>query len=72
MYRDSKYPKGEYEAVMVVHSFSKTNEWLEDYQYFISLFGLEAGINQAVTLKLSNEIKLSFAWVHGSEKHLES
>ncbi len=35
------------EAVMVVHTFSKTNEWLEDYQYFLSLFGIEAGINQA-------------------------
>ena len=60
------------EAAMVVHSFSKTNEWLEDYQYFLSLFGLEAGINQAVTVKLANEINLSFAWVHGSEKYLKS
>ena len=60
------------EAAMVVHSFSKTNKWLKDYQYFLSLFGLEAGINQAVTVKLSSEINLSFAWVHGSEKYLES
>jgi len=60
------------EAVMVVHTFSKTNEWLEDYQYFLSLFGLEAGINQAVTVKIADEINLSFAWVHGSEKYLES
>lgn len=61
-----------HEAVMVVHTFSKTNEWLQDYQYFLSLFDLEAGINQAVTLKLADEINLSFAWVHGSEKYLES
>ena len=59
------------QAVMVVHSFSKTNEWFEDYQYFLSLFDLEAGINQAVTTKIANEINLSFAWVHGSEKYLE-
>ena len=61
-----------FEAVMVVHTFSKTNEWFEDYQYFLSLFGLEGGINQADTTKLGNEINLSFAWVHGSEKYLES
>lgn len=59
------------EAVMVVHTFSKTNEWLEDFQYFLSLFGLEAGINQAVTSIVKNEINLTFAWVHGSEKYLK-
>jgi len=60
------------EAVMVVHTFSKTNEWLEDYQYFLSLFGLEGGINQAVTVRIANEINLSFAWIHGPEKYLKS
>jgi hypothetical protein len=60
------------EAVMVVHLFSKTNEWFEDYQFFLSLFGLKSGINQAVTVKLANEVNLSFAWVHGPEKYLES
>ena len=59
------------EAVMVVHTFSRTNEWLSDYQYFLSLFGLESGINQAVTTKIANEINLTFAWVHGSEKYLQ-
>lgn len=58
------------EAVMIVHTFSKTNEWLEDYQNFISLFGLKAGINQAVRTTLHSKINLSFAWVHGSEKYL--
>jgi len=59
------------EAVMVVHTFSKTNEWFENYQYFLSLFKLKAEVNQAVSVKLANEINLSFAWVHGSEKYLE-
>jgi hypothetical protein len=60
------------EAVMVVHTFSKTNKWFEDFQYFLSLFDLEAGINQVVSVKIANEINLSFAWVHGSEKYLKS
>ena len=60
------------QGVMLVHTFIKTDEWIEDYQYFLSLFGLEAGINQAVTTNIGKEIDLSFAWVHGSEKYLES
>lgn len=60
------------QSVMVVHSFSTTNEWFEDYQSFLALFGLKAGINQAVTVKIANGINLSFAWVHGSEKYLKS
>lgn len=59
------------EAVMVVHTFSRTNEWLAEYQYFISLFGLEAGVDQAVSVEIDGEINLSFAWVHGPEKYLK-
>jgi hypothetical protein len=57
---------------MVVHSFSRTDESLEDYPYFLSLFGVEAEIHQAVSVALRNGIHLSFAWVHGSEKYLAS
>jgi len=59
------------EAVMVVHSFSKTDEWLEDYQNFLSLFGLSADIGEPVSQKLSTGMNLTFAWVHGSERFLE-
>jgi hypothetical protein len=59
------------EAVMVVHTFSPTNEWLEDYQYFLSLLGVSAGVNQAVSIKLFNGINLTLAWVHGDEKFLK-
>lgn len=58
-------------AAMVVHTFSKTNEWLEDYQGFLSLLDLNAGINEAVSTQLLNEIDLTFAWVHGAEKYLQ-
>ena len=60
------------EAVMVVHTFSKTNEWFEDYQYFLTLFGLQAEANQAATTKIGKKINLTFAWVHGSGKYLKS
>lgn len=55
---------------MVVHTFSQTDEWLQDYQHFLSLFGLTAGVNKAVTMMLTKKMNLSFAWVHGPEKYL--
>lgn len=57
---------------MVVHTFNKTDEWLDDYQYFLSLFDVESGVNQAVSVELPSGIPLVFARVHGSEKYLES
>jgi hypothetical protein len=60
------------EAVVVVHSFSATNEWLEDYQYFLSLFGLSGAVNKADTVSISGSINLTFAWVHGDVKYLKS
>lgn len=58
------------EAVMVVHSFSRTNEWLEDYLEFLSLYGLEGGVDQAASTQIEPNIHLHFAWVHGDEKYL--
>ena len=58
-------------AGMVVHSFSPSNEWFEDYQTFIDLFKLNAGINELVSTTLPNGIVLYFAWIHGDEKFLE-
>ena len=60
------------EAVMVVHSFSRTNEWIEDYKYFLSLFGLIGDVNKSNTVSIGNKIHLTFAWVHGNEKYLIS
>ncbi len=59
-----------HEAAMVVHSFSPTNEWIEDYQAFIGLFGLTAGIGEPATARLPSGVKLHFAWVHGDENFL--
>lgn len=59
------------QAAMVVHSFSRTNEWFDDYRSFLTLFGLEAGIDQAATTRTVQGMDLSFAWVHGPEKYLE-
>lgn len=58
-------------AGMIVHSFSPSNEWFEDYQTFIDLFKLNAGINELTLITLPNGIVLYFAWIHGDEKYLK-
>lgn len=58
------------ESCMIIHSFSPTNEWLEDFQAFIGLFGLNAGVDEAVSTTLPSGITLNFAWVHGDERFL--
>lgn len=58
------------DAVMLVHSFSQTNESFQDFERFVELYDAEAVVDQAVTVKLSDEMNLHFAWVHGPEKYL--
>ncbi len=43
---------------MVVHTFSPTNEWFENYQ---ALFGLKNGVDQAKTVALFSDINFHFA-----------
>lgn len=58
-------------AAMIVHSFSPSNEWFEDYQAFVELFGLSSNIDEAVSTGLPSKMKLHIAWVHGSGKYLD-
>lgn len=53
------------ESVMVVHSFSPSNEWIEDYQAFTELFGVTGGVNEVVTVDIPDSKALHLAWVHG-------
>ncbi len=61
-----------HDAVLVVHSFSPDHEWLADYQAFLGLFGLEGGVNEAVSTRTPGGLALHFAWVHGSEEYLRA
>ena len=58
-------------AAIIVHSFSPSNEWLEDYQAFVKLFGLNANIDEAVSTGLPAKMNLLIAWVHGSGKYFD-
>lgn len=57
-------------AVMLVHSFSQTSEWFEDYRNFIQLYGLEAEEGQPVCLAKPDGVMLYTVWVKGDPKYL--
>ncbi len=58
-------------ALMLVHSFSQTNDWFDDYCQFLALFGIKGQINSIVFGKNVDGIDLYFGWVKGSSKYLE-
>jgi len=57
-------------ALMLIHSFSRSNEWFDDYSQFLTLFGLDADPDSLVFAKNINGINLYFGWVKGNEKYL--
>jgi len=58
-------------AVMLVHSFSRTDEWYEDYEQFVSLFGVSDSLNRITAAGKCGLVLLYFAWVHGDERYLK-
>lgn len=55
-------------AMMIVHSFSQSDLWFEDYQAFIRLYGIEnAAIGKLYFLREIAGIKLFSGWVRGDE-----
>jgi hypothetical protein len=58
-------------AVMLIHSFSRKDQWFDDYRRFVALFGGTAMMNQVkagITLRYG--ISLSFGWVQGEKRYL--
>lgn len=57
-------------AVMLVHSFSQSNEWFQDYAAFVSLMGGSATENGMVSVGARSGIPLYLAWVRGNARYL--
>lgn len=64
-------------ALMIVHSFSQTNEWFEDFRQFTALFKAEVEVDSIAYASqrhspqsLFTEIDLYLGWVKGEEKYL--
>ena len=63
---------GALHAVMLVHSFSQSDEHLADYQAFARLFGInDADVNTVSYAGNRNGIDLYLAWVRGDKRFLE-
>lgn len=58
------------DAAMVVHTFSPSNAWFEDFETFSRVLGINSGINQINSKQISDSVCLHVAWVHGNEKWL--
>ena len=59
-------------AVLLVHSFSQTHEWLDDYERFLGLFGSGAAAGNVATLRSDGPVQLHATWVCGAERYLRS
>lgn len=58
-------------AVMLVHSFSQTSKWFQDYAAFVSLLGGSAASeNSIVSIGVRSGISLHLAWVRGDAQYL--
>ncbi len=58
-------------ALMLVHSFSQSDEWFDDYSQFLALFGLNGITPDSLAFaKNIDGIDLYFSWVRGDKKYL--
>jgi hypothetical protein len=57
-------------ALMMIHSFSQTNEWFDDFAAFAKLFGVVPQINTVHSAGNMRDINLYLCWVKGDEKYL--
>ena len=55
-------------ALMLVHSFSQSDEWLADYAAFVELFGAKGECGTVVQLRELSGVTLHAGWVRGSEE----
>lgn len=58
-------------ALMLVHSFSQTREWLDDYRAFASLLGVSAEHDAITHVGTRGGVELYLGWVTGDARWLE-
>jgi hypothetical protein len=53
-------------AVMLVHSFSQSNEGFQDYEDFVKVMGGSASVNDIASVGTRGGVSLHLAWVQGN------
>jgi hypothetical protein len=59
-------------AVMIVHSFSQENEWLDDFQAFSRLFEKEIDVGELMHATTVSGIDLYLGWAKGNPRYLSA
>jgi hypothetical protein len=59
-------------AAMVVHSFSPSRLWFDDFARFVEAMGGSAEPDRACTLELQDGMTLMLGWASGDERFLRS
>jgi hypothetical protein len=54
-------------AIMLVHSFSPSGRWFEDFVAFAGLFGAAPGPNEIISARPCGEIELHLGWCSGDQ-----
>jgi len=57
-------------AMMLVHSFSQTDECFDDYALFVSLFGGTGAVDRITAVGRRGDLHLYFGWVRGEARYL--
>jgi hypothetical protein len=57
-------------AVLLVHSFSRTREWLDDFIAFGALLGVEGAADRLTPVRDCDGVQFSMGWVCGDELYL--
>lgn len=57
-------------AVMLVHSFSQSHLWFEDFGAFAQVLGCTVAVNQVAHVGVRGAVDLYIGWVCGDEKYL--
>lgn len=57
-------------AVMLVHSFSQSQQWFQDYAAFAALFGAQVVVNRVAYVGLAGGVHLHLCWVCGDVQYL--
>jgi hypothetical protein len=61
-----------YRAVMLVHSFSRTSKWFDDFKAFAGLFGLPAEPGMLLPVDTFDGVELEIGWCAGEERFLQA
>ncbi len=57
-------------AVLLVHSFSRTSEWFDDFKAFGTLLGVDVCAGTLTPVSDCKGVKFSMGWVCGDENYL--